>query len=319
MRRWVDALLLLMSVIWGTNFSIVKTAFQELDPQSFNAMRMLVASAAFLAVMAGGRRYARRAAAAGRPREGNVASIFYTPARITGREWLALAALGFVGHVVYQFLFIGGLALTSVSNSSLLLAVTPVLITLVSAAIGHDRVGPIHWLGALVSLFGIYLVVGQGFEITDQHLRGDAMMFGAVCCWAAYTLGSRPLIDRHSPVAVTGISMALGTLVYVPLVWGRLTRVNWLEVSAWTMFLLVYSALFALCVAYTIWYVGVRHIGSARTSAYSNFIPIVAMGSAAMFLGEPIGLRKVAGAAAVLAGVALTRAAGAKETAPAEE
>ena len=59
--------------------------------------------------------------------------------------------------------------------------------------------------------------------------------------------------------------------------------------------------------AYTIWYAGVRQIGSARTSVYSNLIPIVAMATAVIFLGEPILLRNVIGAAAVLGGVALTR------------
>ena len=68
----------------------------------------------------------------------------------------------------------------------------------------------------------------------------------------------------------------------------------------------------------TIWYVAVRQIGSARTSAYSNLIPVVAMASAVLFLGEPLEGRKVIGAAAVLAGVALTRA-GASATIPAEE
>ena len=62
--------------------------------------------------------------------------------------------------------------------------------------------------------------------------------------------------------------------------------------------------------SYTIWYVAVRQIGSARTAAYSNLIPVVAMASAVLFLGEPTELRKVLGAAAVLAGVALTRAGG---------
>ena len=88
--------------------------------------------------------------------------------------------------------------------------------------------------------------------------------------------------------------------------------------SAWSLGLTVYSALFALCVAYTIWYVAVRQIGSARTSAYSNLIPVVAMVTAVLFLGEPIEVRKVIGAAAVLAGVALTRA-GSKGDMPAEE
>ena len=50
-RPSVDALLLLMAFIWGTNYSIVKSAFEEIDPQAFNAMRMLIASSVFLAVI----------------------------------------------------------------------------------------------------------------------------------------------------------------------------------------------------------------------------------------------------------------------------
>ena len=47
----IDLLLLLMAVIWGTNYSIVKFAFQELDPQAFNAARMAIASSVFLAII----------------------------------------------------------------------------------------------------------------------------------------------------------------------------------------------------------------------------------------------------------------------------
>jgi drug/metabolite transporter (DMT)-like permease len=297
-----------MTIIWGSNFSVIKTAFRELDPQAFNALRMIVASAAFLAVMG-----LARWRLTGAPD-----SAFYSRAKVTRGEWVQLAVLGFIGHVLYQFCFIGGLARTSVANSSLMLAVTPVLIAIVSAALGHERIGRRHWLGAAVSTAGIYLVVGRGFALGGRGLTGDLLMFGAVCCWAIYTLGARPLMARHSPVAVTGLSMALGTLVYVPMVWPQVRETDWPRVSAWTMGLGVYSALFALCVAYTIWYVAVRQIGSARTSAYSNLIPVVAMGTAVLFLGEPLEARKVIGAAAVLAGVALTRA-GSPSTIPAEE
>ena len=145
------------------------------------------------------------------------------------------------------------------------------------------------------------------------------MMAGAVICWALYTLGARRLIARHSPVGVTGLSMAIGTLLYVPLVAPNMARVNWLEVSLTTWILAVYSALFALCVAYTIWYVGVRELGTARTSMYSNLIPIVAMLTAVIFLDEPLGIVKIVGAAAVLAGIALTRMAGTRVPIPAEE
>jgi drug/metabolite transporter (DMT)-like permease len=297
-----------MTIIWGSNFSVIKSAFRELDPQAFNAVRMVVASLAFLVVMAGARWLS----------PGTPGSTFYSPARVTPREWGQLAVLGLIGHVLYQLCFIGGLARTSVANSSLMLAITPVLIAVISAALGHERIGRAHWIGALVSTAGIYLVVGTGFRLGGAGLLGDALMFGAVLCWAIYTLGARPMMERHSPVAVTGLSMALGTLVYVPMVWPQVRAVDWSNVSAWTLGLSIYSALFALCVAYTIWYVAVRQIGSARTSAYSNLIPVVAMASAVLFLGEPLEWRKVIGAVAVLAGVALARA-GSQVTVPAEE
>ena len=273
--RRIDALLLLMAIIWGTNYPLIKHAFLEIDPQAFNAIRMIVASSVFLAVMLGVRYLptARRAA-------GSLGSILYTPSPVTGRDWLGLAALGIVGQGVYQYLFVGGLAATSVSNAALILAFTPVLIAMVSAAVGEERVTAVQWLGALLSLAGIYLVVGRGMSVSGSTLHGDLTMFAAVCCWAIYTMGSRPLMVRHSPVAVSGLSMAIGTVFYVPAVASHIRAVKWVDVTAGTWIAAVYSALFALCVSYTIWYAAVREIGSARTSAYSNVVPIVAMATA---------------------------------------
>ena len=305
-----------MVIIWGTNFSLIKTAARELDAQAFNAVRMAVASVAFLLVM-GAARLWPQSRASETPRA-EAQPIFRSATPLTAHDWLLLAALGVVGHVLYQFLFIGGLSRTSVANSSLMLATTPVVIAVVSAVLGHERISRTHWLGAAVSTAGLYLVVGRGFALGGAHAAGDLMMFGAVCCWAAYTLGARPLMSRHSPVAVTGLSMALGTVVYVAAVWPKVHAVDWPAVSGLTLSLLVYSALFALCLSYTIWYVAVRQIGSARTAAYSNLIPVVAMTSAVLFLGEPMDVRKTLGAAAVLAGVALTRVRPGAEG-PAEE
>ena len=170
-----------------------------------------------------------------------------------------------------------------------------------------SRVGWLHWAGVVLSLVGIYVVVGQGAHIGGSSLRGDMMMLVAVVCWTVYTLGARPLMVRHSPVGVTGLSMIIGSLLYVPAVAPHLRSVRFESVSAVTWFTIVYSALFALCIAYTIWYAAVREIGSARTSIYSNLVPVVAMVTAVVFLGEALAFRKLAGAAAVLVGVVLTR------------
>jgi drug/metabolite transporter (DMT)-like permease len=303
-----------MTIIWGTNFSVVKTAFAEVNPQAFNAMRMIIASCVFLVIISVLHRLgARRGAAAadvGDP--DSIASTFHTAAPLTRRDWLALVGLGVVGHFFYQYCFIGGLALTSVANSSLILAATPVTIAMMTGLLGQERVGRYHWFGAALSIAGVYIVVGHGGQVQASALRGDVLMVAAVCCWAVYTLGSRPLMRRHSPVGVTGLSMVIGTLLYVPSVWKQVRSVAWLNLRLATWGAIVYSALLALCVAYTIWYAAVREIGGARTSIYSNLVPIVAMATAILFLHEPVGVAQLAGAAAVLAGVALTRVGGSR-------
>ena len=299
----LDGLLLLMTIIWGTNYALVKSAFQELDPQAFNALRLIEASA----VMVGANLIVRRFPPRPEHGRGEIASIFHSPATVTRADWLRLAWLGLVGHCLYQYLFIGGLAKTSVANGALIVSSSPIVITLFSTVLGKERLGALHWAGTVLSFLGIYIVVGRGAHVSESSLQGDAMLLGAVVCWALYTIGARPLMERHSPVGVTALSMLLGTLIYVPLTAGAIAAIPWTEVSAVTWIKLVYSSLFAICVAYTIWYVAVREIGSARTSAYSNLLPIVAMVTAYLWLREPLGLDKLAGAAAVLAGVALTR------------
>lgn len=295
-----------MTLIWGTNYAIVKSAFSDIDPQAFNALRLVLASTVMVATSRlAGRAHAQASASGAGIAE--VASIFHTPAPVTRRDWIRLAWLGLVGHCLYQFLFVGGLAKTSVANGALLVSATPVVITFLSTIGGRERIGRLHWAGTLLSLLGIYIVVGRGAHVSGASLKGDLMLMGAVVCWALYTIGARPLMARHSPVGVTALSMLIGTMIYVPLALPNLSRVPWGAVSPITWVKLVYSSLFAICVAYTIWYSAVREIGSARTSVYSNLLPIVAMITAAVWLHEPIGWAKILGAAAVLTGVALTR------------
>ena len=218
-----------------------------------------------------------------------------------------LVWLGFVGHFLYQLCFVGGVALTSVSNGALIIGTTPVVVATASALLGSERISRMHWLGAAISVIGIYFVVGHGASFGGASFTGDLLVMLSVACWSAYTLGASRLTERHSPLYVTGTTMAIGTVPYVLVALPQCLRVDWAHLHAWIWIALVFSAVFALCVAYLIWYAAVQSIGPARTSAYSNVVPIVAMSVAAIWLGEPISPAKAAGAGAVLAGVFFTR------------
>src|SRR5262245_53459041 len=230
-----------MTLIWGTNYAIIKSAFREIDPQAFNALRLSLASVVMVATSRLAPRF-------------HLDDNFHTAERVTRDDWIRLAALGLVGHFLYQFLFVGGLARTSVANGALIVSLTPIVITFVSTVTGKERTGVLHWAGTLLSFLGIYIVVGRGAHASSESLRGDLMLMGAVVCWAFYTIGARPLMARHSPVGVTALSMLIGTMLYVPAVARNLASVPWPDISAATWIKVTYSAIFALCVAYTIWY-----------------------------------------------------------------
>jgi len=298
----VDAWLVLMVVIWGVNYSVIKACFADIPPQPFNALRLVIASAVFLTAIRIARRRAHQEPAA-------VSRTFYTTHQLTTRDRVDLLWLGIVGHLAYQFFFVGGVALTSVSNAALIIGATPVVITIVSALLGRDRVSLLHWIGAAISGLGIYFVVGHGASFGGATFKGDALVMVSVGCWAAYTLGAGRLMARHSPLYVTGITMVTGGIPYVLLALPQMLRVDWSRVHVWTWIALLLSALLALCLAYTIWYAAVQRIGPSRTSIYSNLVPLVAMTAATFILHEPVSGVKMAGAAAVLTGVFLTRLA----------
>ena len=297
--RWVDGILIVMVLVWGVNYSVIKRAFAEIPPQPYNAIRMVIATAVFFAAM----RWAASAARAGK----KVSRIFYTDARPTTADKWRLVALGIVGQFLYQICFVSGVNGTSVSNSALIIGATPVVVAIASAAMGRERITALHWLGAATSALGIYLVVGHGADFGGAHLRGDLLVMTSVLCWAIYSMGAASLIERHSPLFVTGMTFAIGAVPYCLFALPALVTIDWHTISAYVYISVVLSALLALCLAYLIWYTAIQAIGVARTSLYSNLVPIVAMAVAAVWLNEPITSIKVAGAAAVLTGLWLTR------------
>ena len=285
----LDLLLLLMILIWGTNFSVVKVALRDFPEIPFNATRLAVATAVFLVAI----RWTRDEA---RPRP-----------VVTRTDWIELFFLGLVGTFLYQLCFVAGVRRTSVGNGSLIVGISPIVIAVMSAMAGHERISLLRWVGVLMALLGLYFVVGQGVEFSPQTLRGDLLMLGGVFCWATYSVGSQSILRRHSALVVIGFTFSFGAGMYVLMMVPTLMDVKWGAVSGFSWFLMVASALFALNLSYWIWYTGLKRLGGSRTSVYSYLTPIVAMIVAAIWLGEPISGNQIAGAAAIFAGLLITR------------
>jgi drug/metabolite transporter (DMT)-like permease len=283
---WLDLALIVMVVIWGTNFSVIKYALREFQPVTFNALRLLLASAVFLVA---------------------IAIIKSNKNPFTRDEWKRVAFLGIVGHFLYQLVFLAGIARTSVSNSALIFGVTPVTVALLSAFAGHERVSRLRWIGVALSFAGIYIVVGRNASIGGETFTGDVLVFLGMMCWSIYSVAAQPLLKQHSPLIVTGYSLAIGAALFVIAAAPSVGTTNWDGISGTSWLLMALSSLLALAFAYMVWYTAVQRIGSSRTAIYSNLTPIVAMTVATIWLGEPITLLQLVGAATILTGLFITR------------
>lgn len=282
----LDLLLVLTVTAWGANLSVIKAALAQFPVHAFNGLRLVVAGLAFAVVLWRLPAAARRVEPADRGR---------------------VVFLGVIGGAIYQFIFVSGVPRTSVANAGLIFGLTPVVISIFSSIVGHERLSWPRWAGGLLSVVGLYFVVGAGAAVSAATLSGDALVFVAMVCWAVYSVASRPLLGRYSPTMLTAWAAVVAVPPYLVAAAPSLAATHWAGVTWWGWGLMLWSSTFCLVLAYVIWYTGVQQLGATRTSAYSNLTPIAAMAVAWLWLGESVSVPQMVGAIAIFGGVFLTR------------
>jgi drug/metabolite transporter (DMT)-like permease len=98
-----------------------------------------------------------------------------------------LVSLGVFGVALNQVLFVYGLSQTSVSHSSLVIALTPMLVLLIAAMIGQERVTLKKLFGMSVALAGVATLQLRGGSGAG-NLIGDGLIFLAAITFAAFTV-----------------------------------------------------------------------------------------------------------------------------------
>jgi drug/metabolite transporter (DMT)-like permease len=272
-------------LLWGVNFAAIKVALAEINPLAFAVLRFALASTVLVALV--------------RLSGGSLA--------VPRADWPIVLLLGLVGHTVYQLLFTLGLARTSSGHSALILALVPVFVAVIGTALGIDRLRWLGWAGVALSFAGLVILVGGSGELDGPSRSGDLLTLGAALAWSLYTVLGRPVLERHSPLKLTAVTMVVGTVGLAVAGAGAVRAQDWGAVSYRTWALTVYATLGGLVVAYVIWYAGVQRLGGARTAVYSNLVPVVALFVSLAALGERLAPVQLAGAIVVVTGVWLTR------------
>ncbi len=285
--------MLLVCVIWGLNFSVTKSAFDQIPPLPFTAVRFIVSSLLLWLVL----------------------RIIEGPVKLPPGAMRQLIILGLVGNTGYQLAFMLGLARTTASNSALILSTVPTVVAVFAGALGLERITTRMRWGIALGMLGVVLVIAtRGVEFDIGNLIGDLLTVLAVLFWAGYTIGLRGVPAGVSPLRVTTITAIAGTpglaLAGLP----GVLEVDWSRVGVEAWLALGYASVLSLVVAYLLWNRSVKAIGGTRTAIYMCLTPLVAVLGAWLLLGErPHPLQGV-GAVFIIVGVLLTRTGGDEKT-----
>ena len=282
-----DLQLLLMALIWGVNFSVVKYGTSALAPLAYNAIRVAVAAVALVIVA----RLAREAW----PR---------------GRDLAVLLALGLLGNGVYQLFFIAGISRTRAGTAALMLAAGPAFTALLGRVRGTERIRPLGMMGIALSVGGVALVLfgnAQNAGEGGSSLVGALLVLCGALSWALYTVLLQPYTHRYGGLSLSAATMAGGALPLLLLGMADIARTEFSTVPLGAWGAVAYSGLLALVVAYFLWYRGVRILGPTRTAMYANLQPAIALLVAWVTLGEVPTIWQVVGMGMIGVGVVLVR------------
>ncbi len=280
-----DVALLVVSLIWGANYSISKQALAHISPVTFAAIRFVFSTGLLWLVVWRFKQYGP----------------------ITARVRWELLGWGVVGHTLNQLAFLGGLRLTTATNSALIFGNLPVVVALLGVWFGHERPRPRVWLGIILGTLGVAMVVGaKGVRFSGETWWGDVLNVLGLVFWGLFTVGVRRAALGLNSAHVAALTHLGGTPGLLIAAAPFAAATPWpLHGSVWLA--LLYASVLSSLVAGILWTRSLKALGGNRTALYNCVTPLVASAVAWIMLGErPVPLQGV-GAGLVIVGVLVSR------------
>ena len=210
---------------------------------------------------------------------------------VLGNHLLTLLALRYIGA----------------ATAGVIIGASPAITAFLSSLLLGDVPFRVVWVGCVLSFAGVVLVSGIGGHTPAGELPwlGGTLVVLGLVCWALYTIGSRRVMERVSPLTVNWTTLLLSILFQIPFLWMDqkvvLEGMHSVSLTAWLA--LFYLIVFATAVGQQAWLYGVRGAGPAGAGVFVNLIPVSALILSALILGDRIGVRELVGIVMIVAGV----------------
>jgi len=226
--------------------------------------------------------------------------------KLTKKDIPIFLFTGIVGMFGYHVFFFTALKYTTAINSSLIGATNPIITTILCIIFLRDKITFRRTIGIILSFLGVFLTITNANLSTIHNLslnKGDLLMVIAVCMWSAYSVFSKKVIHKFSPLILTFYSFLFCTVFLIPFV---IYERPWLfinQVPYYSFLAVVYMSIFASVIGYLVQQMSIKQIGPSKTSIFINLVPIFSIILSLTILKETISAVKILTALLIIMGV----------------
>jgi drug/metabolite transporter (DMT)-like permease len=225
------------------------------------------------------------------------------------RGWCAVAVLSVVGSVLFSWTALEGVRRTSGASAGIILAALPVVVAIAGVALGERFQRGDAAMVALATAGLVLIQVESALEaaagVSSAPWLGNLLVAGAVLCEAAFVIVARGVSRQIRPMRLS-LAVALASFVVsVPIGLTSLLRFDASAPSLAAWALLVWYALTSSIVCTALWYRGVAHVEAWAAGLATTAVPVAALAVSVVVLDEALLLPRLAGAALVIAAIAV--------------
>lgn len=228
------------------------------------------------------------------------------PYAMTRNDYMQVAVVGFFGYYIASLFDFLGLQYITVGLERLILFLTPSMVLIISKFFLKKNIDIKQWLAMLLAYAGIVLVFWHELNVGGSNIAlGSALVFGSALSYAIYLLMTGELVKRLGATRLVAYAMAVSTVLCVAhYVFLR----DWHGLMQKSTVVYGYSVLNALLCTVApvvLTMLAMVRLGSSIVSQVGMIGPVATVGMGYVFLGEPVTLVQVMGAALVIGGIFL--------------
>lgn len=218
------------------------------------------------------------------------------------RDLLLMALLGMVGFTVFM---LEGLKRTSAADAGIITATLPAVVAAFGVAFVRERLSRAQVFAVGLAVAGLLLVQTTGAVGGATTLVGNLLVLCAVLCEASFVILGKRLAPPYRPLRLALGANLAALLLAAPLALADAPGFDLASVTVEMWLLGTWYALSASVLCLWLWYAGLPYVETWLAGLATAAIPVAALASSALYLGEEIGLARLAGAALVIAAIVL--------------